>query len=286
MRHPRRCGASLVELALVIVLLAVLGSATLGVVIHEERFYRAQADAIESRATVRDAASLLQSDLRALTAADGDLYAIGPAEVEFRATLLQSAICTVSPSRQLITIPPERLLSGAPLTWIGTQPEAGDTILVLATDSTLGNSWRRHVLTSSPSSTGSCPVASGLTTTAAEASGALTLALSPSLDTAITPGVLVRVVRRARYQLYRATDSRWYLGYLDCVASRATPCNTVQPVSGPYTPAGVRFSYLDPTGATTANPSRVARIDVLAIASRRSAPALLDSLATSIALRN
>ena len=87
MRRRSRPGASLVELVVVLVVLAILGTATLGVVIHQERFYRAQADAIESRATVRDAAALLQSELRALTPPDGDLYSISPAAVEFRATL-------------------------------------------------------------------------------------------------------------------------------------------------------------------------------------------------------
>ncbi|MDB4909330.1 MAG: hypothetical protein JWO39_153, partial [Gemmatimonadetes bacterium] len=111
-----RAGASLMELIVVIVLLATIGSATMGVVIHQERFYRAQSDAIDSRATVRDAATLLQSELRALTPADGDLYAIAPGAVEYRTTLAQSAICTISPSRRQITIPPVHLASGAPLT--------------------------------------------------------------------------------------------------------------------------------------------------------------------------
>jgi hypothetical protein len=281
-----RQGASLMELVVVIVLLAAIGSATMGVVIRQERFYRAQADAIDSRATVRDATALLQSELRALTPLDGDLYAIGPGAVDFRATLAQSAICTIAPSRRQITIPPEHLASGAPLTWLGTQPESGDTLLVLATDSTLGDRWDRHVLTSAPSSAGTCPVATGLTTTSAEASAALTLSLSPQLDSSIASGALVRIVRRARYELYRASDSRWYLGYLDCLSSRATPCNVVQPVSGPFAPSGVQLAYLDRNGALTTDPWRVARIDVLAIAARRTSPATLDSLATTIALRN
>jgi len=281
-----RRGASLVELVVVIVLLATIGSATMGIVIHQERFYRAQGDAIDSRATVRDAAAILQSELRALTPADGDLYSIAPGAIEFRATLAQSAICTIAPSRLEITIPPEHLASGAPLTWIGTQPEAGDTVLVLATSSTLGDRWDRHVLTAAPSSVGSCPVASGLTTNATEASAALTLALRPQLDSAVAPGTLVRIVRRARYELYRASDARWYLGYLDCLASHATPCNIVQPVSGPFAPSGIQLAYLDRNGVATSDPWRVARVDLLAIAARRSAPTTLDSLATTIALRN
>ena len=286
MNARTRTGASLLELIIVIVLLAILGSAIMGVVIHQERFYRSQSDAIDSRATVRDAASLLQSELRALSPADGDLYSIAANAVEFRATVAQSAICTISPSRQRITIPPEHLASGAPITWLGTQPNGGDTVLVLATDPTLGNSWHRHVLTANLSSTGTCPTSTGLTTTGAEAAAAMTLALDPPLDTSIYPGAPIRVVRRARYELYRASDSRWYLGYLDCLSTRATPCNIVQPVSGPFATAGIQLSYLDHNGALTADPVRVARIDALAIAARRSASDTLDSLATTIALRN
>ncbi|MBA2684902.1 MAG: type II secretion system protein [Gemmatimonadaceae bacterium] len=282
---PRR-GASLVELIVVITLLAILGTATLSIVIHQERFYRAQSSAIGSRATVRDAASLFQTELRALTPEDGDLYAIGSSAVEYRATLAQSVVCTISPSRARITIPPEHLASGAPLTWIGTQVEAGDTLLVLATDSTLGDVWQRHVLTAPPSGAGSCPTATGFTMTAADAAAGLTLALDSPLESTIEPGALVRIVRRARYELYRASDSRWYLGYLDCLSTRATPCNIVQPVSGPYASGGIHFAYLDLAGAETADPFRVARIDVLAIAARRTAPDTLDSLATTIALRN
>ncbi|HEV7705174.1 MAG TPA: hypothetical protein VGO46_12820, partial [Gemmatimonadaceae bacterium] len=120
----------------------------------------------------------------------------------------------------------------------------------------------------------------------AEASAAISLSLSPPLDSAVAPGAIVRVVRRARYELYRASDSRWYLGYLDCLSSRATPCNIVQPVAGPFAPGGIQLAYLDRSGALTANPASVARIDALAIAERRSSPAVLDSLSTTIALRN
>lgn len=282
----RRRGASLAELIVVIVLLAILGSATLGVVIRQERFYRTQASAIDSRAVVRDAAAVLQSELRALTPADGDLYSAEASAVEFRATLAQSVICTISPTHTAVTIPPVHLASGAPITWFGTQPEAGDTLLVLASDSTLGGTWSRHVLTSSPSTTGICPTSSGLTANTAEAADAITLAFTPPLDTVIETGALLRIVRRARYELYRASDSRWYLGYLDCLSTRATPCNAVQPVSGPFAPNGIRLSYLGADGSAASDRWHVARIDVLAVAERRIAPDTLDSLATTIALRN
>jgi hypothetical protein len=280
-----RRGTSLAEILVVILLLAVIGSATLGVVIRQERFYRRQADVLDARAQLRDAAAVLQSELRALSPADGDIYAASASAIEFRATLAQSAICTIDAARRTITIPPEHLAAGVPITWIGTQPEAGDTVLVLATDSA-GNGWRRHVLVAGPSYVGTCPTASGLTTTTAEAAGALTLALSPPLDAAVAPGAIVRIVRRARYELYRASDSRWYLGYQDCLATRATPCNVVQPVSGPFAPLGIQLAYLDAAGSAAPDLATIARIDLLVVAARRTSPDSLDSLATTIALRN
>ncbi len=280
-----RRGTSLAEIMVVIVLLAVIGSATLGVVVHQERFYRRQAEIFDARAQLRDAVAVLQSELRALTPTDGDLYSISASAIEYRATLAQSAICTIDGSRRRVTIPPEYLASGVPITWFGAQPQAGDTVLVLASDST-GGTWRRHVLATDPSSSGTCPFSSGLTTSAAESAAAITLTLDPELETSIATGALVRVVRRARYELYRASDSHWYLGYLDCLATRATPCNVVQPVSGPFAPGGIRLDYRNGAGGIVVDPASVARIDLLAMAARRSSPDSLDSLATTIALRN
>ena len=288
MRASRR-GASLIELVVVIVLLAAIGSATMEIVIHQERFYRAQArrhrfachGARRGIGAPERAARAHATRRRSLRDRSGHGRVSRDAGAERDLHHLRRRAAR-SPSRPSISP------SGAPLTWIGTQPEAGDTLLVLASDSTLGDRWDRHVLTGAPSRAGSVPHRRQRLhdNRGRDASAALTLSLSPALDGAIAPGALVRIVRRARYELYRASDSRWYLGYLDCLASRATPCNVVQPVSGPFAPAGIQLAYLDASGAPTANPRLVARIDLLAIAERRSSPATLDSLATTIALRN
>ena len=122
---------------------------------------------------------------------------------------------------------------------------------------------------------------------AAEASAALTLSLAPALDSAVAPGALVRVVRRARYELYRASDAqlvpglpRLSLHARDAVQRRAARERPLRDRAASSSRISMR------AGIVTAVPARVARIDVLAIAARRSAPATLDSLATTIALRN
>ena len=146
--------------------------------------------------------------------------------------------------------------------------------------------WRRHVLTAAPSSAGTCPVSSGFTP---RLPSRRPRSRSHSARRSTPPSSRapsVRIVRRARYELYRASDSRWYLGYLDCLATRATPCNVVQPVSGPFAIGGIQLSYLGANGAPAVDRWHVARIDLVAVAERRVTPDTLDSLATTIALRN
>jgi hypothetical protein len=135
---------------------------------------------------------------------------------------------------------------------------------------------------------------SGLARTSAEENDALSFRLTPPLESSVGAGASLRFVRRARYQLYRAGDGYWYLGFLDCAPARSVPCSTIQPVSGPFAPAGVRFTFVDSTGTVTADPAHVARVDVL---SRAESDAPLramglalgvysDSVLASIALRN
>jgi hypothetical protein len=154
--------------------------------------------------------------------------------------------------------------------------------------------WTTRTLADDPASVGGCPNASGLTATAAEATTAWSLRLDAPLDSTVPPGAALRFFRRARYELYQASDGLWYLGYADCLAVRNPQCSVVQPVSGPYAAGGVRFAFLDTLGSATTDPGRVARIDVLARAesprvvhdSRGRAARFRDSLTTSIALRN
>jgi len=114
----------------------------------------------------------------------------------------------------------------------------------------------------------------------------------------IVQGSSIRFLREARYSLYQASDGRWYLGYQECPGGT---CNTIQPVSGPYLPpstsggsSGLTFTYFDSTGAVTATPTTVARIDVVTRSATRNDVRIpgfatgqhVDSLRTSIGLRN
>jgi hypothetical protein len=113
---------------------------------------------------------------------------------------------------------------------------------------------------------------------------------SPNVAGGIPNGSPVRGFERVTYQLYKpAGDTSWYVGF-------QPGGGTMQPLIGPVLSNGLSFSYFDSTGAVTAVPARVARIDFVvrartAQAVRKAAgsalrAAAIDSVNVSVALRN
>jgi prepilin-type N-terminal cleavage/methylation domain-containing protein len=70
-------------------------------------------------------------------------------------------------------------------------------------------------------------------------------------NAALTPDrPLVRVTRRTRYMLYRASDSQWWLGQRICTDGATVQCGAAQPAAGPLAaaPSGLRFDVSSPYG--------------------------------------
>jgi type II secretory pathway pseudopilin PulG len=285
-------GFSLVELLVGVVLACAIGAAVMDFAIRQQRFFAADARAAVVHAAVRQAVDILAADLRALTPRDGDLYDTAPDHIEFRLLLGASVVCTIDAARDGAVLPPLHPPGALGLTsWVAA-PARGDTVLVLDSGApgVADDHWVRHVLTADPAGGNACPVASGFTASAAEAAAGWRIQLSPPLAPTEHEGAPLRFFRRARFELYRAADSKWYLGFYDCLATRGTPCAIVQPVSGPYDPAGIRFSYIDSLGAAATSAADVAAVlaDVHASAAGAvpgGAP-LRDSARAAVAMRN
>ena len=286
-------GTTLVELLAVLVLLAMVAAAIMRVTVGQQRFLDAVGRVIDVRRAVLEGVDIPRSDLREVAAGSGGIYAMAADVVEFRSTVGSSIICRVDSGRTVASIP-DRGSWGALTSWVAS-PREGDTVLILdVADDSEPPAWRAHALAADPAPGGSCPVSSGVARSAADEAAALQLQFTAPLEPTVGAGAALRFVRRARYQLYRAGDGRWYLGYLDCLGSRAVPCSTLQPVSGPFSAAGIGFAFRDASGAETSDPASVARID---IASRATSDVVLraagfakgsysDSLVASVALRN
>jgi prepilin-type N-terminal cleavage/methylation domain-containing protein len=296
MTKRRRSGFSLVELLIVLVLLSIVGGTMMKMVSNQQRFYRGTYDLIELRSQLRQAEAVISSDLRGMSTPGGDLVTMTDSSMDFRYTIGSSISCT-TPVASTIIIPPTTTANGNTLSnWL-SQPTTGDTAYVFdeganATTSS-DDQWRPYeigTLTAGGTCTGSYN---------AQSAG-YSLVSTTSISPTVVQGAPIRFVRRAHYSLYQSgNDNNWYLGY-SCSACGTT---TVQPIAGPfkaYTTAGgtdtsgIRITYFDSTGATTATPANVARVSVVLRGETRGALRVsglkqgvyMDSIRLNVALRN
>jgi prepilin-type N-terminal cleavage/methylation domain-containing protein len=299
-RRPRRA-FTLAEMLFVLTLFGMVAGATMQIIVRQQRFYAGATDMMSMRSTLRDVATIVPTDLRGLSSIGGDIYAMSDSAVDFRLATGIGVVCTIGVGRTTLVIPPTSLASrSAVSTWL-TAPAKGDTAFVYdegPTSSVADDSWQKVALTDTLL-TGVCPTTTGYTTTAAEAAAAKTVLISAALNAGVVPGSVIRFYRRAKYKLYQpVAGGAWYVGYLDCPGG---VCGSMQAVAGPYLPysttasaTGLRFVYRDSTGAVTATPTAVARIDLTARAQTQNTVRMpgrvpgyyQDSLVVSVALRN
>ncbi|MEX0908134.1 MAG: hypothetical protein WDZ58_00090 [Gemmatimonadaceae bacterium] len=301
-----RRGFALAELLVSILLIAIVGGAITSGLRRQQQVFRSIAVMVSTRGDARDAAEVLAADLSSASPIDTLTLAVDSA-VEFFSLIGASISCDSAPG-YVIRLPPEKLQSGNRLTTLLAAPDSGDVLLVFNDDSaaTAGEPrWDRHVIAAvaSASAASACPAATGFTTAADQSAPAYVLTLSGAASDGVPGGAPVRILRRTRYSLYRASDSRWYLGQRRCGSLGPPACGAIQPVSGPYMPysgtgqSGIALRYLDPASVPLWSPggtSRVALVEVTVrvrartpIQLRGPAPSqYLDSAAVSIALRN
>ena len=87
---PRR-GLTLIELMISIVMLGLMGGLIIGFLLKQERFYAGASEILLTRTQVRQAAVMMPSDLRGISSAGGDIYAMTDTSIEFRSTFGSSA---------------------------------------------------------------------------------------------------------------------------------------------------------------------------------------------------
>lgn len=290
-RRPPRRGLTLVELLVATALFGVIAGALLLLVARAEREAGRIGARAGARRATRDAASGLAHALRELAPGSGDLLVAGAGEVQLRATVAVSVLCGIDAARSTVVIVPPAGAGPALGSWL-TAPRIADTVLFWAemsgtTEDSLvpaSPGWRVSVLDADAASGATCDPAAGVAAVVAPGS-AVALRLATPLSDVVALGAPVRVVRRMRWALYRGGDGRWYLGVSDCVPARATPCATIQPVSGPYPAAGVTLAYLDSTGNVAVDSARAARIEITARADGAPWPAAADTVVVSVSPR-
>ena len=103
--HCRRSGCSLLELVVVLSVSGVVLTAVGGVVLRQQRTYSASVESVALRREARQGAATLAFDLRALAPGSGDLYTIGSAAIELRASAGVSVLCDLDSTRTRLVLP-------------------------------------------------------------------------------------------------------------------------------------------------------------------------------------
>ena len=307
-RMAARRGITLPEMMVVLVMLGLVVGGLMTVLVRQQRFYTGTSEIIQTKGSARQAIDILSSELRGISTStrggapnDVDIYAMSDAAITFRSQFGGSVICTIDPTRTIITLPPQTMAAQNSLTSFLSDARAGDSVFVFdqgAQQGTNDDRWWRMALARDPG-VGQCPVAPvGFTASAGEAAAGIEITLTLALPANIVIGAPIRFFRPASYSLYQGAGGDWWLGYFSCPGGL---CNERQPVTGPYRPyvgpagpSGLAFAYFDSTGAVTADPRAVARIDVVArsqsqynldVANIRNRK-YQDSLGVSVAVRN
>ena len=288
---------------MVITVLGVILGLTATAFRKQQRFVTKTTSLAGVRAQMRQASSVLPAELRATSSVGGDIYAMTPRTLDFRAATGGSMICRIPVvgSTDFI-IPPNGDLTRGRLTWWLRTPVAGDSVFVYDEGRAVGSHddrWQRYEVTGVTPVTGAngCLLASGYVVAADTARPSYRIRVAGNLPISSPPGSAVRFFRRAMYRLYQEADQQWYLGYADCLPARG--CSTLEPLSGPYRPfsaatgaSGLSLSYLDSLGNPTGVPSQVARVEIFLSGKTGIAnqpvglEESVDSLSITVALRN
>jgi len=296
---------TLIEIAVVLALLGLLGSVIGLTLLRQQRFYRGTAELLQAREGVRDAIEVLSTDIRGTAVAD-TVRLFADSAIEFFANVGSSIVCQISGGSG-VGLPSGAARRGNALTAFSTPPDTGDFAVFLRDTTEGAGDWERHRIAGFSARTlaTTCPASSAFTRQAnLDGSGkGFFLQLSTALSPQVRVGAPVRFIRRGRYSLYHAADGRWYLGYRRCDASGSSACGSIQPLSGPYRDyspnpreTGLLFEYFDESGnrlTPGASPLSIARVDITARATSRqqilvegrvTKPA--DSATVAFAIRN
>ena len=302
-QRQTRFGFTLLELAIVLGILGLMGSAIGLTLLRQQRFYRGMEELVDAREGVRDAVEILSTDIRGMSMSD-TARLMADSALEIFANVGTSVVCQIVGSE--IGLPAGVSPRGNTLSAFLTQPDTGDLALFLRDSSEAGSHWERHRITgfSARSNAAACPASTGLAPAGDDPTAtAFGVMLSTPLSNHVRRGAPVRFIRRGRYSLYRSSDGNWFLGYRRCDALGPSVCGAIQPLSGPYRAyssnprsTGLLFEFFDGSGVRLpkgSSPLALARVDITARSESRQRLMIegrgwtpSDSATVSVAARN
>jgi prepilin-type N-terminal cleavage/methylation domain-containing protein len=277
-------GFTLIELTVVLLLLGVLATATVRLLIQGQRSYREQVERVQVQGNVRTGVAILVQELRELGGGSSgpDLLDILPESITYRAMRNAQFLCR-APNRGR----PEIVVWSDPSYGLRQLDSDRDSILLFVENDPglrSDNMWYSAGV-GSVSRGSFCPgPAPGLRIR-------LT-GINPMLIAGVQNGAPVRGFQVTRLLLYRDGGGQYWIGLREW--RQPNGWSITQPIVGPLVENGLRLSYLNQQGETTAVPQEVALVEikVVGVSERRWRPLagsrgqIHDSLTTHVALRN
>lgn len=291
-----RKGTTLVELVAAIPLLALLGLVAAMLVLNGQRVARTVDGRTSRTREMRHAAAALAAELR--SSRSRDLHAWNDTLIDFDVTV-GFAIACGNPQADRIDLLPATGNDPLRSTW-SSAPDAGDRVHIALTPTHPTEPPVTHDAGITMVATSNTACASS-TLRATMPGAVVRLTITPATPAPAIIGAPIRITRRTRISLYRASDNEWYIGLRTL---RPSGWETIQPVAGPFASAserGLRFALIARNGAALAARTTTAPVDTTAANAPTTINLLLrttsawknanntrdvDSLVTSIALRN
>ena len=287
-----RCGFTLHEMIISLVITAAVVALASSAAMGQLRFFRGVGEVVALRAQLGHATSISANVLRGVTVST-DILVAQDSAFEADVTVGSAFLCETDTG--VVTLPAPSGMSGNTLGSYARAPQTGDAAHVSVEDS-VDTGWIRLEVAEEPSAGQGCAAFPFI-------SRIWRIVLREPL--VVTSGAAIRLTRRTRMSLYRASDDQWYLGVKEWngVARRF---NTIQPVAGPLQPysfdpqrTGLRFEYRDAAGSILPSPAEPGLIASIAVIARgesvrpvkmaglfsSAGPRYADSLAVAVALR-
>ena len=265
-------GYTVLEVAIVLALFSIVLVAVHLALISQHRFYALNAQLANTRDAARVAAEVLTGELRGVSPAAGDLYAVSGDSVALRSNRGVGVICGSSGNTVDVWL------------LMGTIGDSGvDSVLMFlenSPDSSSDDAWTAaSVQRVRSGGTGICP-------NGRPPDVRLDL---DRLASGLVVGSPIRAFKPYVYRLYLAGDGRWWLG-------QRLRYGRIQPVAGPFASpgeGGLALDFLGSGGTRTADPAQVVEV-LISIRSQSASPLpwvggagfLTDSLQTAVYLRN
>lgn len=277
----RRHGFTLIEMLLAVVILGLAAASVNKVFTAQQRLAVAQVEQASVQANVRSASMIAATELWELASSPAgvsDINTFDAGGLTYRAMRSLGLACQVSTTEV-------RILRTPLYQYRAIVPGQDSLLLFVERDpkSSSDDSWlpRRITSVSNGSSCG--------------ASAAIALGIE-TIDTFTTP--LSAIVTEAPVRTFEIMELRAVtVGTQDWLGARSVSGGeaTLQPVAGPVTANGVRFTYLDALGAATTVPGQVRSIRItltgqsdrpVRTLSSAVVQPVQDSLSATVTLRN